>query len=117
VVPEYPAEVPDLLVEQRGLRVWIAVSGKQQRVAALDAHVLVMIIPIDEMLVRVVSEKTGQRVTDARQGAVEAEVRGTAPARPLGRIGGCEKDMIVDVVAPHRAGYSSHGSLQKGIST
>jgi hypothetical protein len=78
---------------------------------ALHANVLVMIVPIDEVLIRVVSEKTRQRVTDARQRAIEAEVCGTASARPLGRIGGCEKDMIVDVVAPQRAGYSSHEYL------
>jgi hypothetical protein len=81
---------------------------------ALNADVLVMIVPIDEVLIGVVSEETRQSMTDARQGAVEAEVFGAASARPLGGIGSCEKNMIVDVVTPHRAGYSSHGSLREG---
>jgi len=109
---EYSAEVPHLLVEQRGAGVGIAVSGKQQGMAALNADVLVMIVPIDEVLIRVVSEKTRQSVTDTRQRTIHAEVFDAASARPLGRIGGCEKDVIVDVVAPQRAGYSSHGNLQ-----
>jgi hypothetical protein len=116
-MPEYSAEVPHLLVEQRGEGVGIAVSGKQQGMTALDAYVFVMFVPIDEVLIRVVSEKTGQRVPDARQRAIQAEVWRTASARPIGRIRACEKNMIVDVVAPQRAGYSSHGSLQKGGSS
>lgn len=67
VVTEYSAQVPHLLVEHRGVGVRIAVGGKQQGMSALNADVLVMIVPIDKVLVRVMSEKTGQRVTDARQ--------------------------------------------------
>jgi hypothetical protein len=119
VVTEYSAQVAHLLVENRGVGVRIAVGGKQQGMSALNADVLVMIVPIDKGLIRVVSEKTGQRVTDTRQGTVRAEVRGPAPAGPLGRIWRCEKNMIVDMVAPQRAAYclgateagsySSHG--------
>jgi hypothetical protein len=116
-MPEYSAEVPHLLIEQQRVGVGIAVSSKQQRMTALYAYVLVMIVPIDEALIRVVSEKTGQCVTDARQRAIQAEVCGTASALPMGRIRGCEKNMIVDVVAPQRAGYSSHGSLQNRFSS
>jgi hypothetical protein len=117
VMTEYSAEVPHLLVEQRRAGVGIAVSSKQQRMTALHANVLVMIVPIDEALIRVVSEKTGQCVTDARRRAIQAEVCGTASALPMGRIRGCEKNMVVDVVAPQRAGYSSHGSLQNRFSS
>ena len=103
VMTEYSTEVPHLLVEKRRVGVWIAASGKQQGMTALDAYVLVMLVPIDEVLIRVVSEKAGQRVTDARQASIQAEVCRPAPARPMGRIRGCEKNMIVDVVAPQRA--------------
>ena len=103
VMTEYSAEVPHLLVEQRRAGVGIAVSGKQQGMTALNANVLVMIVPIDEVLIRVVSEKTRQRVTNARQGSIQAEVCGPASAGPMGRIPGCEKNMIVDVVAQQRA--------------
>ena len=119
VVAEYSAQVAHLLVEHRGVGVRIAVGGKQQGMSALNADVLVMIVPIDKVLIRVVPEKTGQRVTDTRQGTVRAEVRGPAPAGPPGRIRRCEKNMIVDMVAPQRAAYclgatedgscSSHG--------
>jgi hypothetical protein len=54
---EYSAEVPHLLVEQPGGGVGITVSCKQQWMAALNAHVLVMIVPIDEVLIGMVSEK------------------------------------------------------------
>jgi hypothetical protein len=127
VVTEYSAQVTHLLVEHREVGVRIAVGGKQQGMSALDADVLAMIVPIDKVLIRVVPEKTGQRVTDTRQGTVRAEVLGPAPAGPLGRIGRCEKNMIVDMVAPQRAAYcfgaseggscSSHGisSYEGGI--
>lgn len=55
VMTEYSAEVPHLLVEQRGAGVWIAVGGKQQGMTALNANVLVVIVPIDEVLISVVS--------------------------------------------------------------
>jgi hypothetical protein len=54
---EYSAEVAHLFLEQRGAGVGIALSGKQQRMTALNTHVLVMIVPIDEVLIGVVSEK------------------------------------------------------------
>jgi len=66
-MPEYSAEVSHLLVEQPGAGVRIAVSRKEQWMTALNANVLVMIVPIDEVLIRVVPEKTRQRVADARQ--------------------------------------------------
>jgi hypothetical protein len=107
---EYSAQVAHLLVEQRRGGVRIAISGEQKWMTALNANVLVIIVPIDQVLIRVVSQKTGQGVTHMRQRAIEAEVCGTAPARAMGRVRGCEKDMIVDVVAPQPASYSSHGS-------
>ena len=123
-VTEYSAQVAHLLVEDRGVRIRIAVSGKQQGMSALNADVLVMIVPVDEVLVGVVSEKTGQRVTDTRQRAVRAEVRCPAPAGPTRRIRRFEKNMIVDMVAPQGAtdclcaaedgSFSRHGYLGMG---
>jgi hypothetical protein len=105
VMTEYSAEVPHLLVEQRRAGVGIAGSGKEQRMPALNADVLVIVVPIDEVLIRVVSEKTGQRVTHVCQRAIDAEVRRPTSACPVRRICACEKDMIVDVVAPQGATY------------
>ena len=86
VMTEYSAEVPHLLVEQRRAGVGIAVSGKQQRMPALNTDVLMIVVPIDEVLIRVVSEKTGQRMTHVCQRAIDAEVRRPTSARPVGRI-------------------------------
>jgi hypothetical protein len=104
VMTEYSAEVAHFLVEQRGAGVGIDLSGEQQRMTALNANVLVMIVAIDEVLIRVVSEKTRQRVSDARQGTIEAEVCGATSAAPPGGIRRFQKNVIVDVVAPQRAG-------------
>jgi hypothetical protein len=105
-VTENSAQVSNLLVEHRGVGIRIAVGGKQQGMSALNADVLVMIVPIDKVLIRVMSEKTGQRVTDVRQGTVRSKIRGPTPAGPAGRIRVCKEGVIVDVVAPQRATYS-----------
>lgn len=123
-VAEYSAQVAHLLVEDRGVGIRIAVSGKKQGMSALNADVLVMIVPIDKVLVGVVSEKTGQRVTDTRQRAVRAEVRRPASAGPTRRVRRRQKNMIVDMVAPQGAtdclgaaedgSFSRHGYLGMG---
>jgi hypothetical protein len=86
VMTEYSAQVPHLLVEQRRAGVGIGVSGKQQRMPALNTDVLVIVVPIDKVLIRVVSEKTGQRMTHVCQRPIDAEVWRPTSARSMGRI-------------------------------
>src|SRR5215208_6776868 len=68
---------------------------------ALDADILVTPVTIDQPLVGVMSEKTGQRVAHARRLAVGSQVHRTAAAAPVpsGRV---PKFAVIDVVSPHR---------------
>jgi hypothetical protein len=96
---EQAAEVAHLLLERRRRCIRIVLRLEQQRMPALCAHVFVTAVAIGELLVVVLAEEAGQRVTDPRDRAVLGQVFGAAPAsasRPLGLL----EDVVVDVMAP-----------------
>jgi len=62
------------------VRVGITVSGEEQRMAALNADVLVITVPVDETLIGVVAEEARQGVTDTRRRAVQREICRAASA-------------------------------------
>ena len=101
-VTDQPAQITNLLVEDGGVGVRIAIGGKQQRVTALHAHVLVIAVAIDQPLICVMSEKTREGMSDARRTAVGEEIRLAAPAIAVGAVVSA-KHVIVDVMAPHGA--------------
>ena len=57
VVPEQPAQVADLLVEDGEVAIGITVCPKEQRVAALHAYVLGMPIALSEFSILVMAEE------------------------------------------------------------
>ena len=77
---EEPAEVAHLFVEDAAGRIRIGILRKQERVAAADAGVFGVAVPLSDALVGVVDEEAPERVANAHHGAVIAQHR-TAAAR------------------------------------
>jgi hypothetical protein len=98
---EEAAQVTHLLLERRGVRVRIVPFGKQQRMAALHAHVFMTAVAIGQLLVVMLAEKARQRVPHPRDRAVFCQVAGAAPAPPVSVCRRLE-DLVVDVMSPHR---------------
>jgi hypothetical protein len=64
-VTEQTAEIADFLLELSVCGVGIAVRRENERVPALDADILVMLVAIGHAHVRVVAEKAGQGMANA----------------------------------------------------
>jgi hypothetical protein len=100
-VAEEAAQVAHLLLERRRRCIRIVLRLEQQRMPALRAHVFVTAVAIGELLVVVLAEETGQRVTHARDRSIFRQVFGSAPASPR-RSFGLLEDVVVDVMAPQK---------------
>lgn len=110
-VAEEAAEVAHLLPERRRRAVGIVFGVEQERVPALDAHIFMAPVAVGQLFILMLAEEARQRVTDARDRSVLAQVSGPAPAPPVTARRPFE-DVIVDVMSPERARqfgqYSSH---------
>ena len=110
-VAKQPAQVAHLFLEGLRRRVRIVVGVEQQRVPALRADVFVTAIPIGELFIIVLAEKTRQRVPHVRQRAIFSKVIGAAPAFAAGPFCLLE-NVVVDVMAEQETReFVKHGHL------
>jgi len=106
-VTEEATEIAHLLVEERRPLIGIFSRLEQQGMTTLHAHILVMTVALNEFLIGVVPQKTGQRVSDVRQRTVLAEIRPAAPASALEKCFRL-KSVVVDLVTPDSTPELSH---------
>lgn len=99
LVAKEPAPVADLLGEDGALGKRVRCRRKNERMTAAHADVLVVAVAVDQANVGVVAEKAGQRVADARERAVLAEIWRAAAALPAAVVEPAE-GAVVDRVSP-----------------
>jgi hypothetical protein len=102
-VSKYSAKVPHFLVELGGLGVRVAISGEEERMAALNADILVMAVALHQALIRVMAKEARERMTDPRRCVRPKVFRSTATGAAR-CFPGCGEDVVVDVVTPYGAG-------------
>ena len=101
-VAEQAATIADFLGESPAFGEGVRRGGEHQRMAAPDAHILVVPCPVPKAFIGVVAQEARQRVPDACERAVFAQVVGATPAAALAGRRVMER-AVVDCVTPEPA--------------
>ena len=84
--------------------------------AAPDAYILVVIVPLPGPNVSVVAQKAGDVMADSSDSAVFTELPLSAPALPRA-ASGLEEDLIVRKMSQDKAGYRGQKVKKRGNNT
>lgn len=113
---EQPTGISDLLGEALAMSKPVRTGGKNQRVTAANADVLVHPVAVGQTNIGMVAQETGERVPNVGSGSILAQILRAAPA-PAGSVGRPPEHFVVNHVPPQRAAETDQRSKgQPGLS-